>query len=175
VRRLVLIAIAVAALTSCGHTRRPEGLVERWLQSLDQGEAGNPEKYAPDETSTQILPGFRSLDPGELDTIEVGKATDAVPRLIPVFTEYLVPFRVVDQDGNERRGSAVVAPDLEPPIVSIRDEPGPPLPSEGGPPIAQAPGAWWLAGLAMAIGLTLVAILLMSFVRGPRRSASPMR
>jgi len=63
-RRFWALAFVVLVLPACASTERPEGLVERWLVSLNQGAAGRPEEYAADDLSEQILPSFRTADPG---------------------------------------------------------------------------------------------------------------
>ena len=72
-RRALLVAVvALVALTSaCSSEQRPEGITERWLLSLNQGAAGQPDRYAPDEVSEQVVPGWHDLDPGFLDVITV--------------------------------------------------------------------------------------------------------
>jgi hypothetical protein len=161
---LVLLALgllALALLPACAGADRPEGVVERWLASLNQGAAGRPERAAPDEVSEAVLPGWRSLDPGELDVIEVGRG-----RLLSADAAE-VPFRVARRDGTELVRTAVVrrGPDgwrierLAPARADL------PLPSEGGPPIAAAGPPWWLGALAAAVAFGLGAEALMALVR----------
>ncbi len=76
-RRIVALGIAALLLAGCGHTDRPEGAVERWLTSLNQGAAGRPGRYANPAESNAVLPGWRACDPGALDTIEVGRASSS--------------------------------------------------------------------------------------------------
>ncbi|HEV8419846.1 MAG TPA: hypothetical protein VGR13_00680, partial [Actinomycetota bacterium] len=114
-RALLLLAVATLLLPACGGTDRPEGVVERWLVSLNQGKAGEPDRFAPDELSQRILPHWQSRDPGELDVIEVGggKPATSGPRL-PPGRRYLVPFRVERLDGDEMVGTVrLVSPHAE--------------------------------------------------------------
>jgi hypothetical protein len=84
--KIVIIAAALAtlALSACAGQERPEGIVERWLLALNQGAAGEPDRYAPNAASEEILPGWEHLDPGELDVVEVARARtpggDPAPR-----------------------------------------------------------------------------------------------
>jgi hypothetical protein len=166
VRRVVAACVVLLALTACGDTQRPEGIVERWLQSLDQGRAGTPEKYASDQVSEQVLPGFRTLDPGQFDLLEVGRG--APHKMGPAFQGQLdlaIPFRVVDTDGAERRGAAWVTEDGSRIALVRLNDPGAPLLSEGGPAIVATSSSIWLAGALAALAFTAVALLLMAFVR----------
>ena len=102
-RRALLVAVvALVALTSaCSSEQRPEGITERWLLSLNQGAAGQPDRYAPDEVSEQVVPGWHDLDPGFLDVITVepqvhSRSAGPVPGAF-------VPFRLVTNDGGRDR------------------------------------------------------------------------
>jgi hypothetical protein len=161
-RRMIAASAVLLVLTACGDTQRPEGIVERWLQSLDQGRAGTPERYAPDDVSDQILPGFRDLDPGRFDVIEVGPA---ISRPAPGIAD--VSFRVEDTDGNQIRGTASVeeGPSGMQVMAVDTDRSAGLLPSEGGPRIAEMTLGSWLAGGLAALALTALALLLMTFVR----------
>jgi hypothetical protein len=168
-RRLVGVAIALLALTSCGHTQRPEGIVERWLESLDQGRAGTPEKYAADDVSEQVLPGFRALDPGHLDAIEVGKGSSPAGAAVAMQSETLVPFRIVTTDGRALAGVATVSipgtgSALRILTVGLGRSPIP-FPSEGGPRIVETSRSKWLAGVGGALVLMAVALVSMALVR----------
>lgn len=159
-RALALGLLALALLPACAGADRPEGVVERWLASLNQGAAGRPERSAPDEVSEAVVPGWRGRDPGELDVIEVGRGR----RVSADAAE--VPFRVVRLDGAELERTAIVrrGPDgwrierLEPARADLL------LPSEGGPPIAAAGTPWWLGALAVALAFGLGAEALMALV-----------
>lgn len=168
-RALRLLTVAALLLPACGTTDRPEGVVERWLISLNQGKAGQPEKYAPNELSQTVLPHWQNRDPGDLDVIEVGKGR--------IYTDdrYLVPFRVKRLDGVQLSRVAIASPistgrwrieGLLPPDPSI------PVPSAGGERVGRAPWSVWLAGVGIAILLTLLSIVLMSTVgKGARVSS----
>jgi len=172
VRRLavaVLVAVATLLLPACAGTDRPEGIVERWLTSLNQGAAGRPSRYAPDSVSQEILPNWRNLDPGELDVIEVGKGRTFISKEGGA----RVPFRVVDTSGREVRATALLErnPDgtggtivrIEPATADLL------LPSEGGPRIETATPAMWLAAASVALLFVLLSAALMSLVsRRPR-------
>lgn len=162
-RALALGLLAIALLSACAGADRPEGVVERWLASLNQGAAGRPERAASEGISEAVLPGWRDLDPGELDVIEVGRA-----RFISADAAE-VPFRVARLDGTELERTAIVrrGPDgwrierLEGARAGL------PLPSEGGPPIAAAGASWWLGALVLTLVLTLGAEALMALLRRP--------
>jgi hypothetical protein len=165
-RALVLLMVAALLLPACGGTDRPEGVVERWLISLNQGKAGQPEKYAPDALSQRILPNWQKRDPGDLDVIEVGRGK---PNGGPT---YVVPFRVQRVDGQTLTGTAeVVAPPHGPWVVErlLPADISLPVPSKGGKRIGDASTAIWLAGAGIAALLILLSILLMSTVGRPTR------
>jgi hypothetical protein len=168
-RALLLLTVATLVLPACGGTDRPEGVVERWLISLNQGKAGQPEKYAPDALSQRILPNWQKRDPGDLDVIEVGAGQRFVPpgRASAGEERYVVPFRVKPLDGHEIRGTAE--------LLSIRGEPwnidellpaepGLLVPSEGGRRLGSASTHYWLAGSGIGALLILLSVLLMSTV-----------
>lgn len=159
-RRAVLaVALAAAFLPACAGADRPEGVVERWLASLNQGAAGRPDRYAPSALSDAILPGWRDLDPGGLDAIEVGRGTGG--------SRAAVPLRVARLDGSELRATAIVRrTPLGWRVVDLAPaRPDLPLPSEGGPPIAAAGAAWWLGALGLALAFGLASEILMGLLR----------
>jgi hypothetical protein len=174
-RGMFLAVLALLLLPACGGTDRPEGVVERWLISLNQGKAGEPEKYAPDAISQRILPDWQQRDPGDLDVIEVGRGEIWAEDL------YDVPFRVRLVNGKEvfaiarlRGGYAFRAPDGSVHLVSRQvNELLPadagrqarlPLPSQGGERIGSASARVWLAALGIAVAFVLLSVLLMSTV-----------
>ena len=108
-RLLSAAVLAVALLAACGGTNRPEGIVERWLISLNQGKAGRPGLYAPERLSQRILPHWASRDPGDLDVIEVGRG-DIVFQGTPVLEGrvWRVPFRIERTSGVKLEGLANV-------------------------------------------------------------------
>jgi hypothetical protein len=160
-RALLLLTVATLVLPACGGTDRPEGVVERWLISLNQGKAGQPERYAPDALSQQILPNWQKRDPGDLDVIEVGRGE---PKGGPT---YVVPFRVQRLDGKELTGIAEVVTPLHGPWLVEQVLPADirlPVPSKGGKRVGDASTVVWLAGAGIAAFLILLSILLMSTV-----------
>jgi hypothetical protein len=160
------MAVAAALLAGCSSTDGPEGVVERWLLSLNQGKAGEPERYAPETLSERILPEPREA--GDLDVIEVGKGSISGGSA-------RVPYRVEVLDGPNFDGVAelertddgwrVVA--LGPKDLSLS------VPSEGGRRIGGAPLGFWLAGLAAAGALILLTVGLMAaFGRHPTAASA---
>ena len=177
-RRRVALAIAFLALSSvcaaCGHTDRPEGVVERWLISLNQGKAGQPGLYAPDAVSQRIVPNWRTEDPGQLDVIEVGEGRPfshlCNPRISQAacraIGDYEVPFRTVRTDGPSRGGLAFLVDGsspwritrLELGVLELR------VPSQGGHRIGNAGVGVWLGALGVAFLLVLLSAGLMATV-----------
>jgi hypothetical protein len=154
----------LAALAACTGQERPEGIVERWLLSLNQGAAGRPDAYAPDDVSRQVVPGWEELDPGELDVIEVGRSAPGEGGIDQV------PFRIVTVDGEELIGLANVDDGRVAGILTSAQTPIVPLPSQGGPSgLEPVHAAGWLAALAVAGVLIAGSWVLMTVVR--RRSA----
>jgi hypothetical protein len=144
-------------------------VVERWLVSLNQGKAGEPETYAPDELSQRVLPNWQSREPGDLEVIEVGTGKRFIPQggVPPAEKHYLVPYRVTRRDGPKLRGTAELfsvwggpwrVDRLTAPNEGLR------VPSEGGERIGDASWAVWLAGMGIAVALILLSALLMSTV-----------
>jgi hypothetical protein len=177
-RALLLLSLAALLLPACGGTDRPQGVVERWLISLNQGKAGQPEKYAPDALSQRILPNWRTRDPGDLDVIEVGKGrTTPTSRAfqVPHSPSFLVPYRIKRLDGPTDSGVAGLlrmakggwmVSALFPPSPSLR------VPSEGGDSLGGASPVVWVAALTVALLLVLGSIALMSTV-GREARVSP--
>jgi hypothetical protein len=163
-RRALLLVAALLALVACAASERPEGIVERWLISLNQGVAGDPGAYAPDEVSDRIVPRWDDLDPGELDEIEVGRA---VP---DERGTSIVPFRIVSLDGAVLVGTAIVRDGRV--HDASRTEEIPPLPSEGGPGLDRGAGPAWLAAIGLAGLLILATIGLMRLAPEPRTGPS---
>lgn len=167
--RVLAAVIAAVLLTGCGdQTDRPEGIVERWLLSLNQGAAGRPDLYAPAQISEQVVPGWRELEPGELDRIVIG--TD---RGTATCEEHCaeVPFLVADLRGHVTEGVAVVE-SLDGDTWRIAGiEPGASGLSEEGSAwsVAGAPGSAWPVAVGVAILLAVLAALLVRVVRRPER------
>lgn len=183
------LVLAVPVLGACGHTNRPEGIVERWLTALNQGPAGRPEQYAPDLLSQGMLPNWRACEPGALDVIEVGRGLESTLTGQPHF--YLVPYRVEYVDDRAERCDTTLRPDLSPRGMALLVMTGPhqswmvaearplsagqpdlPLPSEGGPPVAQSSASLWLIGLVVGVVLCLLVALLMKATPRPAPLAS---
>jgi hypothetical protein len=159
--RLAVLAVVVAlvAVTSaCSSEERPEGITERWLLSLNQGAAGAPDRYAPDETSEKVVPGWHDLDPGFLDVITVEPALfirGAMPGT-------LVPFHLVTKDGDEIDGTAHLLQDGG--SWRITDVGPGTAPTEGGSPFgAGLPG--WPIALGVGVLLALAALGLLTVVQ----------
>jgi hypothetical protein len=186
-RRLAVGAVLLLALLpACGGTDRPEGVVERWLISLNQGVAGRPGRYAPSEISNQILPGWQGCDPGALDLTEVGRgvrvANSGPGPANPGSTE-AVPYRVVFASSIDSLCGHTVRPtglllgvanlsrsSGEWRLVSVY--PQPPgrvfrVPSQGGQRVGGATAGEWLAGIGIGIGLALLVVGLMKLAPKP--------
>jgi len=166
-RRAAVGALALAALLvlpSCGGTDRPEGVVERWLLSLNAGSAGRPGQYAPDALSSRTLPGWAAMNPGQLDVIEVGKGRRVASG------RTLVPYRIKELQQPERFGVAMVDATALGLRISalVPPQPGLRVPSQGGPRVVSATAGLWLASLGIAAVLSLLAVALMAAFGGRR-------
>jgi hypothetical protein len=150
VKRALAFAFVVLSLASCSGRERPEGTVERWLVSLNQGPAGEPGRYASRQLSDRVLPNWETGDPGRMDVIEVGRATPTCG-----VSGWFVPFRVVRQDGSTFRALACTDRGS---IVELfgagQAKAIEALPSEGGPPIGSVGPTAWI--LAAAVGVVLL-------------------
>jgi len=172
VRRLLALAgLAAILLVSCGGTNRPEGAVERWLITLNQGKAGQPQKYATPAVTNRVLPGWSSCDTGSLDVIEVGAhatGTEGYPQvvLVPYRIKYVSDLSSCDTSihpSAPRVGAARVVKTADGwRVVELQTRsPAGPLrvPSEGGEPIGNATASAWLLTIAASIGLMLIIAL----------------
>ena len=160
-RRALLVAVVAlgALISACSSGQRPEGITERWLLSLNQGAAGQPGRYAPDEVSEQVVPGWHELDPGFLDVITVGPQ-EFVRRA--GFPGAFVPFHLVTKDGDEIDGTAHLLQDGD--SWRIADVGGGTPSTEGGTPFgAGLPG--WPIALALGALLALAALGLLTIVQ----------
>lgn len=168
-RRVVLAAVLTTlAFSACASQERPEGIVERWLLALNQGAAGEPDRYAPNAASEEVLPGWEHLDPGELDVVEVARAGTPREHACAAGTRFVVPFRVVRVDGSQLRSGACVAGARVTQLSNRAGSADPLFPSEGGPPIqGERAGVW---GIALGVGVALVIVGegLMRLVRSRR-------
>lgn len=154
-RAVIAAALATVVLSACAGHERPEGIVERWLLALNQGAAGEPDRYAPNAASEEVLPGWEHLDPGELDVVEVARASTPRGYTCAEGTS-IVPFRVVRLDGSQLRYAACVAGIR---VTQLTDRVGstdPGFPSEGGPPIQDGRAGVW--GIAIGVGALLVLV-----------------
>jgi hypothetical protein len=156
VKRVVIAAaLATLVLSACAGHERPEGIVERWLLAINQGAAGEPDRYAPNAASEQVLPGWEHLDPGELDIVEVARA--GTPRGDPCAEgTSFVPFRVVRLDGSQLRSAACVAGTRVTQVTELVGSTDPIFPSEGGPSIHEERAGVW--GIAIGVGAVLVLV-----------------
>lgn len=171
-RRLLLLLLALAAVAApaCPAEERPEGIVERWLLSLNQGAAGHPDRYASAQVSRLVLPGHDEADPETFDRIEVGQGES---RALNLFVErYAVPFLVERPDGRRLRGTAILRANRDERRVEavslgtfdLR------LPSEGGPSSEGVTTLAWFGALGAAALLIALTAALMRLV--PERAAS---
>ncbi len=168
-RRLQLGLALLALLVACSaEAERPEGIVERWLMSLNQGAAGRPDLYAPDEVSEQVIAEWRDLEPGQVDQIEIG--TDLGSQMCEERCAD-VPFRIVDLDGDVTEGIAIAEARSPGDWRIVRVELG-----EAG--LSGDASAWslagasptaWLLALAAAVALTTLAVIVVRAVRVPER------
>jgi hypothetical protein len=106
--------LLVVVLSACSSNDRPEGVVERWLLSLNQGVAGTPDRYggqAAVEAANTIVPDWRARDPGSFDRIEVdGNPAWAKGMIPPMQPLREVPFRIETTDGRVIQGVVDVTP-----------------------------------------------------------------
>ena len=177
-RLLPVASLALLLLAACGGTDRPEGVVERWLISLNQGKAGRPDQYAPERLSQRILPHWQTRDPGDLDVIEVGSgkrystAFEKCPSRCP--SEWLVPFRVERTSGVKFAGTALARRQGDWYVIGLRiGDRSLLVPSNGGQRIGSASSATW----GIAIGISAALMLLVAFVIGltPKPATLPSR
>ena len=165
-KRVAIVgAVLLVLLPGCATRERPEGIVERWLLSLNQGAAGRPDRFASSALSEQVVPGWQHLDPGRLDTIEVGAPVPDPGRA----GGSLVPFRIVDVDGAQVEGVASVggvgSGRRVTAITLGGTPPGLPLPSEGGPTTGRISAVAWLAAVGVAAVLSLLTVGVVVLVR----------
>lgn len=160
-RAIVLALLAATSLAACAvQEPRPEGIVERWLQSLDQGSAGTPIDFAEVAATDSVLPDHAQRDPGDIDLIEVGAATEAG-----------VPFRIVLLSGDEIRGTATLQErDGELRVVAVDRDVALGLPSEGGDRPGSSATSTYVIALALAALLIAASGGVLTLVR---RSATP--
>jgi hypothetical protein len=172
----VVLVLVVLFLSGCATEERPEGVVERWLTSINQGSAGKPDRYARPELAGMILPGWDHCDPGALDVIEVGAGKFGA--VASRATGILVPYRIEFAADVDTRCDIAAPQDPERDGVAMLNEveggwlivavapPSPYLvvPSEGGPEVAGASVSAWALGLGIGIVVCLAVMLLMATV-----------
>ena len=190
-RRLAAGAFLAAVLLSgCAHTDRPEGVVERWLISLNQGGAGRPDRFTLVRgIEDPILPDWEHCDPGALDVIEVGRGRPGVFAPQVHLPQYAVPVHIeyaADLASLCDRLPRSTAPKFGA-VLLVDDHPGGDpdwriaaagprtfgllVPSLGGDPIATTSGLTWVAGLA--IGLALCGLVALLMAATPRPAPVP--
>ena len=177
-RVLTLTGLAVVLLSACAHTDRPEGVVERWLISLNQGKAGRPGQYAPERLSQRILPHWQTRQPGDLDVIEVGSGRrystsfEKCPSRCPA--EWLVPFRIERTSGVKFEGTALARKQGNWYVIGLRlGDSSLLVPSNGGQRIGSASAAAWGVAIGISAALMILVALLMRLT--PKPMALPSR
>ena len=154
-RRAALVTcVAIVALVACAQAPRPEGVVQRWLVSLNQGSAGRPERWA-DSGATATAAPWWPAEPDHIDAMDVGAATGGD-----------VPFRIETTDGVVTTGVATVGSresgnGPEPYVAAVRLGEVPVVPHDPGGLSAPEVGL----AIVVAIGLTLAALELLTLVR----------
>jgi hypothetical protein len=194
-RRLAAAAfLASLLLAGCAHTDRPEGVVERWLTSLNQGGAGRPDRFTLiPGIEDPILPDWEHCDPGALDVIEVGRGRAGVFASAVDLPQYVVPIRIeyandlsslcdhLPRSTAPKFGSVLLVND------NTSDDPdwriaaagprtfGLRVPSEGGHLVTNTSALLWLAGLAIGLALCgLVALLMAATPRAAPVTSEPL-
>ena len=95
-RGIVLACLGLVVLVGCSQSPRPEGVVQRWLVSLNQGSAGRPGQWADAGVTTTVAPWWPA-EPDHIDEMDVGTANGQA-----------VPFRIETTDGTVTSGVATV-------------------------------------------------------------------
>jgi hypothetical protein len=149
----------MVALVACDQAPRPEGVVQRWLVSLNQGSAGRPERWADGDATATVAPWWPA-EPDHIDATDVGAASGGD-----------VPFRIETTDGVVTTGIAAVGSrdtgsGQEPYVASVRLGEVPVVPHEAGGLSVREIGL----AIVVAISLALAALGLLTLVR---RSAAP--
>ena len=179
-RLLALAGLAAILLVACGGTDRPEGAVERWLISLNQGKAGEPQKYAVSSATNAVFPNWRECDPGSLDVIEVGRHGTGTRggTFVPYRIKYASDLTSCDTSIHPSaplEGAARVVETADGwRVVDLQTRsPAGPLrvPSEGGAPIGNAPAGTWL--LTIAASIALMSIIALVIRRQPEPAPLP--
>jgi hypothetical protein len=173
----VIVGLSLTVvLTGCASNERPEGVVERWLLSLNQGAAGTPERYGGDAAVTAanaILPDWRTRDPGSLERVQVGGNPAWAKGMAGAGSA--VPFRIETTDGHVIEGVAEVArcdADGEHRCITGAGIGGI---TYGSSPITWSAGAHasdWAWAVAAAVLLSLLAVGVVSAVGRTARPAA---
>ena len=174
-RRLVMAAAALA-LVAVACASRPSGVVEKWLDGVDEGRPERAAEWADGALYDRVLEGATPKETNErLTRVEVGAAREegAV-----AFVTFRLRLNVKDEDSGdaakkwdrrytarlERTGDDWKVVDLLPP------DPADKLPSEGGKLPARAPGVAFVgaAGIGCVVAV-MVALPAVVFDRRKRR------
>lgn len=97
-----LLALAAVAASCSTSDQRPEGIVERWIVSMNQGVAGEPWRWADDDATARVSPTWDTNEPGSIDSFSLGSARAEGDG-------FVVPFTLERTDGRVASGDAVVA------------------------------------------------------------------
>jgi hypothetical protein len=155
VRRAASVTcVAIIALVACSQAPRPEGVVQRWLVSLNQGSAGRPERWADADVTATVAPWWPA-EPDHIDAMDVGAATGGD-----------VPFRIETTDGVVTTGVATVGSHdtgsgAEPYVAAVRLGEVPVVAHDPGGLSAREVGF----AIVAAVGLALAAVGLLTLVR----------
>lgn len=164
-----LAPLAPLALGACTTVDRPEGVVERWLTSINQGPTGEPERYAEEALSEEILPSPREA--GGLDVIEVGKGAEEGGRA-------RIPYRVARVSGEAMHGVAELERSASGEWMIVRLSPEDPtllVPTGGGERIGRATPVVWVGSVAGGLLLVVMVFLTMRLVGTPPVNSAPRR
>jgi hypothetical protein len=165
-RWLLAGAVIAAIATGCsGGAEHPEGIVERWIVSMNQGRAGAPSRWAEDRATATVSPTWHTDDPGSIDAFSIGiaEAEDDA---------FVVPFTLERLDGTVTSGDVVVArrgPGDAPGGLEVKEvRLGAPSGPTGHWMESTTPGAWLLA-IAVAVILTIFTVALVRLVERSTR------
>lgn len=162
-KRFAAAALLLLVMAGCAAQERPEGVVERWLLALNQGSAGEPERFADSAVSEEVLPRWAEREPGAFDVIEVASAEGTVDACDE--GQLLVPFRVVLVDGEEEVAGACVSSSRVIRVTGWTEATESVFPSEGGTAVEATTGSAWWAAVGVGVGLALLGEALMRLVR----------
>ena len=166
-KRLALALILLVSVGACASADRPEGTVERWLSSLNQGSAGRPDRYAVDAVTATVAPSWDTEEPGWIETVSVGAATNGEAG------DRLVTFEIVPTEGDAVSGTVTLG------TRTLEDGSTQPVVSDvelGA--VSVPPGAWqggagssaWLIASGIGVLIALAATALVGAVdRAARR------